>query len=119
VLRSSQELDYCLFILARFRSELREGRDIEDAIGRSVGTAGSAVVFAGITVIVALAGLAVVRIGFLTEMGLAAAFTVGVAVLMALTLLPALMRGIGRRALSRGERREPYRRSADPPRPTG
>ncbi|MFG1994519.1 MMPL family transporter [Actinoplanes sp. NPDC048988] len=97
-------IDYSLFILARVRNELREGRGLEDAIGRAAGTAGSAVVFAGTTVIIALAGLSVVRIGFLTEMGLAAAATVAVAVLMALTLLPALARFMGTRVLPRRER---------------
>ncbi len=97
-------IDYSLFILARVRGELREGRTLQDAIGRAAGTAGSAVVFAGTTVIIALAGLSVVGIGFLTEMGLAAAFTVAVAVLMALTLLPALTGLLGTRILPRRER---------------
>ncbi|WP_432974246.1 MMPL family transporter [Dactylosporangium sp. CA-233914] len=98
-------IDYSLFILARTRHELREGRTLQEAIGRATGTAGSAVVFAGTTVIIALAGLSVVRIGFLTEMGLAAAATVAVAVLMALTLVPALTRSMGSRILPRRERR--------------
>lgn len=97
-------IDYSLFILTRFRSELREGRQVEDAIGRATGTAGSAVVFAGLTVIIALAALSVVRISFITEMGLAAAFAVLVAVLMAFTLLPVLLRCIGHRILPRRER---------------
>ncbi|QFZ20613.1 MMPL family transporter [Saccharothrix syringae] len=97
-------IDYCLFVLARFRAELREGRPLEDAIGRATGTAGSAVVFAGGTVVIALAGLAVVGIGFITEMGLAAAVGVAVAVLMSLTLLPAALKLMGRRALPRRER---------------
>ncbi|PRI10476.1 MMPL family transporter [Leucobacter massiliensis] len=97
-------IDYCLFILARFRSELREGASVEDAIARAVGTAGSSVVFAGATVVIALAGLTVVGITFLGEMGLAAAFAVAVAVLMALTLLPAMLSLMGRRALSRRDR---------------
>lgn len=94
-------IDYCLFILARFRTELAAGRDTTDAIGRAVGTAGSAVLFAGTTVIIALAGLAVVGIPFITEMGLAAAFAVLVAVLMALTLLPAIAAFVGKRATPR------------------
>jgi RND superfamily putative drug exporter len=98
-------IDYGLFILARFRTELREGRTVEEAIARSIGTAGSAVVFAGATVIIALAGLSVVRIPFITEMGIAAAVTVATTVLMALTFLPALMRSMGYRVLSRRERR--------------
>jgi len=98
-------IDYGLFILARFRTELREGRSVDEAIARSIGTAGSAVVFAGATVIIALAGLSVVRIPFITEMGLAAAVTVATTVLMALTFLPALMRSMGYRVLSRRERK--------------
>ncbi|MBB2947405.1 RND superfamily putative drug exporter [Actinoplanes lutulentus] len=98
-------IDYGLFILARFRTELREGRTVDEAIARSIGTAGSAVVFAGATVVIALVGLAVVRIPFITEMGVAAAVTVATTVLMALTFLPALMRSMGYRVLSRRERR--------------
>ncbi|SED57168.1 MMPL family transporter [Jiangella alba] len=84
-------IDYALFIVSRFRHELAVGRDGEEAAGRAVGTAGSAVVFAGLTVMIALAGLFVVNIPMLTEMGLAAALTVGVAVIIALSLLPALL----------------------------
>ncbi|MET9539592.1 MMPL family transporter [Streptomyces sp. NPDC006553] len=84
-------IDYALFIVSRFRAERAEGRTPEEAAGRAVGTAGSAVVFAGLTVVVALAGLAVVNIPMLTKMGLAAAGTVAVAVLVAITLVPALL----------------------------
>ena len=84
-------IDYALFILARYRSELEHTGDREEAVGVSVGTAGSAVVFAGLTVLIALAALSVVGIPFLTAMGLAAAATVLVAVLVALTLLPAIL----------------------------
>ncbi|MCX4981482.1 MMPL family transporter [Streptomyces sp. NBC_00572] len=84
-------IDYALFIVSRFRAERVEGRTPEEAAGRAVGTAGSAVVFAGLTVIVALAGLAVVNIPMLTKMGLAAAGTVAVSVLVAITLVPALL----------------------------
>jgi RND superfamily putative drug exporter len=97
-------IDYGLFVLARFRADLREGREVTDAIGHAVGTAGTSVVFAGFTVIIALVGLAVVNIPFITEMGLAGAFGVLVAVLVSLTLLPALMSFVGRRALPREER---------------
>jgi len=98
-------IDYCLFVLARFRSELAAGHDVHHAIGRATGTAGSAVVFAGMTVIIALVGLSVVGIPFITEMGVAAAFAVLIAVLMAVTLLPALAATIGHRALPRTVRR--------------
>lgn len=101
-------IDYCLFIIARYRAELRDGRTVAESIPRAVGTAGSAVVFAGATVIIALAGLSVVGIPFLGEMGLAAAFAVAVAVAMALTLLPAMLSLMGKRALPKRER---HRRS--------
>jgi RND superfamily putative drug exporter len=94
-------IDYSLFITSRYRQHLGEGLDPEEAVARAVGTAGSAVVFAGITVVIALAGLAVVNIPFLTVMGLAAAGTVAVAVLVAITLLPALLGFAGLRVLPR------------------
>ncbi|MFP3986648.1 MMPL family transporter [Streptomyces sp. E11-3] len=98
-------IDYALFIVSRYRAEISEGRTPEEAAGRAVGTAGSAVVFAGLTVIVALSGLAVVNIPILTKMGLAAAATVAIAVLIALTMTPALLGFAGRRALSRKQRK--------------
>ncbi|MGK5742529.1 MMPL family transporter [Micromonospora sp. URMC 103] len=94
-------IDYSLFITSRYRQNLLEGLPPDEAVGRAVGTAGSAVLFAGATVVIALAGLAVVDIPFLTVMGLAAAGTVTVAVLVALTLQPALLGFAGRRALPR------------------
>jgi len=94
-------IDYSLFITSRHRQHLVDGAEPEDAVARAVGTAGSAVVFAGITVVIALAGLAVVRIPFLTVMGLAAAGTVAVAVLVAITLLPALLGFAGTKILPR------------------
>lgn len=97
-------IDYTLFVLARFRSELREGKTVLESVSRSVGTAGSAVVFAGATVVIALAGLSVVGIPFLTEMGLAAAFGVVVAVAVSLTLLPVILVTVGRRVLPRRHR---------------
>ncbi|MFD7529393.1 MMPL family transporter [Streptomyces sp. NPDC059849] len=90
-------IDYALFIVSRYRSELAEGRRRDDAAGRALGTAGSTVVFAGLTVVIALAGLAVVNIPLLTKMGVAAAGTVVLAVLVALTLVPALLGIAGRR----------------------
>ncbi|MFE7869889.1 MMPL family transporter [Micromonospora humida] len=94
-------IDYSLFITSRHRQHLLEGLTPEEAVGRAVGTAGSAVLFAGATVVIALAGLAVVGIPFLTVMGLAAAGTVSVAVLVAITLAPALLGFAGRRVLPR------------------
>ncbi len=84
-------IDYALFIVHRFRDEIGGGASPEDAASRATGTAGMAVVFAGTTVVVALAGLSVTGIPFLTVMGLCAAGTVVVAVLIAVTLVPALL----------------------------
>ncbi|MEU7159349.1 MMPL family transporter [Streptomyces chrestomyceticus] len=98
-------IDYALFIVSRYRSELAEGREREEAAGRAAGTAGSAVVFAGLTVVIALVGLSVVNIPMLTKMGIAAAGTVVIAVLVALTLIPALLGFAGKRVLSRKARK--------------
>ncbi|MEV5122250.1 MMPL family transporter [Streptomyces decoyicus] len=98
-------IDYALFIVSRYRAEVAEGREREEAAGRAVGTAGSAVVFAGLTVVIALVGLTVVNIPMLTKMGLAAAGTVVIAVLIALTLIPALLGFAGARALPRKARK--------------
>jgi RND superfamily putative drug exporter len=84
-------IDYALFVVSRYREERAKGRTPQEATALAVGTAGSAVVFAGLTVVIALAGLAVVGIPMLTKMGLAAAGAVVVAVLIALTLVPALL----------------------------
>ncbi|MGA6221455.1 MMPL family transporter [Streptomyces umbrinus] len=109
-------IDYALFIVSRYRGELKEGHDPEEAAGRALGTAGSAVVFAGLTVVIALAGLSVIGIKILTDIGLGAAFAVVIAVVIALTLLPAMLGFAGTRisagklktrrmrAVERGER---------------
>jgi putative drug exporter of the RND superfamily len=97
-------IDYALFIVTRYRQELRRGADVGTAISTAVGTAGSAVVTAGLTVVIALAGLAVVGIPFLTQMGVAAALTIVAAVLVALTLVPAVLSFLGHRALPRRQR---------------
>ncbi|MFE2266141.1 MMPL family transporter [Streptomyces griseosporeus] len=97
-------IDYALFIVSRYRAELAEGREREEAAGRAVGTAGSAVVFAGLTVVIALVGLSVVNIPMLTKMGVAAAGTVAVAVLIALTMIPALLGYAGRKVKPAGQK---------------
>ncbi|MFG3272663.1 MMPL family transporter [Streptomyces luteogriseus] len=97
-------IDYALFIVSRYRAELAEGREREEAAGRAVGTAGSAVVFAGLTVVIALVGLSVVNIPMLTKMGIAAAGTVAIAVLIALTMIPALLGYAGRKVKPMGEK---------------
>lgn len=88
-------IDYALFILSRYRSELEHTDDRAEAIGVAVGTAGSAVVFAGLTVVIALGALSLTGIPFLAAMGWGAAATVTIAVLVALTLVPAAL-GIAR-----------------------
>jgi len=95
-------IDYSLFLLSRHRQQLSEGLSPSESAARAVGTAGNAVVFAGTTVVIALAALAVVGIPFLTMMGLAAAATVAVSVLLAVTMVPALMGFAGARLTPRG-----------------
>lgn len=110
-------IDYALFIVSRFRTELVKhigGNDLEPAelaerlkaidvkqrghlAGLAVGKAGSAVVFAGLTVLIALAALSIINIPFLTAMALSAAATVAIAVLVAITLLPAILGAVGTR----------------------
>jgi RND superfamily putative drug exporter len=94
-------IDYSLFIVNRHRTQLLRGMPMQESIARATGTAGNAVLFAGITVIIALAALAVPGLPFLTILGLSAAGTVAVAVLVALTLTPALLGFMGRRVISR------------------
>ncbi|SNR41779.1 putative drug exporter of the RND superfamily [Haloechinothrix alba] len=98
-------IDYALFILSRHRDQLAEGIEVEESIARAVATAGSAVLFAGVTVMIALLALFVAGIPFLTTMGIAAAGAVMIAVLVAVTLLPALMAFAGRRLRPRTPRR--------------
>ncbi|MEU5273665.1 MMPL family transporter [Streptomyces hygroscopicus] len=116
-------IDYALFITSRFRDERARGSEPEEAAGRAVGTAGSAVVFAGATVFIALVGLGVVGIPELTRIGMGGAGAVALAVLVALTLVPALFGhfaervsparakpGVWGRALSRAVRKAPSSR---------
>jgi membrane protein YdfJ len=92
-------IDYALFIISRHRQQLAQGLDVRESIARATATAGSAVVFAGLTVIVALCGLSVVGIPFLTSMGLSAAFTVLAVMLVSITLVPALLGMFGHRLI--------------------
>ncbi|MCR2815136.1 MMPL family transporter [Microbacterium jiangjiandongii] len=84
-------IDYALFIVARHQDQVRAGVEPEESAARATGTAGSAVVFAGMTVLIALIGLAFAGIPFLTVMGIAAAAAVAIAVAVAVTLTPALL----------------------------
>ncbi|GAA5202532.1 MMPL family transporter [Microbacterium jejuense] len=84
-------IDYALFIVARHQDQVRAGEEPEESAARATGTAGSAVVFAGVTVLIALIGLGFAGIPFLTTMGIAAAVAVAIAVVVAITLTPALL----------------------------
>ena len=98
-------IDYALLVVSRYREERAHGHEPAEAAGLAVGTAGSAVVFAGLTVVIALAGLSVIGVPMLTKMGLCAAGAVVLGVLVALTLVPALLGMWPNAVLSRTARR--------------
>ena len=93
-------IDYALFILARHRQNLAEGMPVPEAVGRANATAGLSVLFAGITVVVAVASLQVVGIPMLTAMGWGTALMVAVTMVAAVSLLPGLLGLVGRRVNS-------------------
>ncbi|MGO1231631.1 MMPL family transporter [Glutamicibacter arilaitensis] len=99
-------IDYALFIIHRHRSQLLAGMEVGESIARAVGTSGNAVVFAGLTVIIALAALAVPGLPFLSILGLSAAFTVLCSVLLNITLLPALLSLAGNKLVSKRARKK-------------
>ncbi|MFF9100140.1 MMPL family transporter [Streptomyces rubrogriseus] len=112
-------IDYALFIVSRYREERAKGRTAQEAVALATGTAGSAVVFAGLTVVIALVGLSVVGIPMLTEMGLGAAGAVVVGVLIALTLVPAFLGFWPNAILTRKDRKDrKARRAGATPRET-
>src|SRR4051794_17540329 len=84
-------IDYALFILSRHRQNLASGQSVPVAIGRANATAGLSVLFAGVTVIVAILGLKVSGIPMMTMMGYGSAIMVGVVMLASITLLPAML----------------------------
>ncbi|WFP16058.1 MMPL family transporter [Citricoccus muralis] len=98
-------IDYALFIVNRHRRQLKSGLSVLESAGLANGTSGNAVVFAGTTVVIALAALNITGIPFLGLMGTVGAACVAIAVLVAITLTPALLGWIGHRALSRTERK--------------
>ncbi|MBK6671231.1 MAG: MMPL family transporter [Actinobacteria bacterium] len=97
-------IDYALFLLSRHRDQLAEGMDVVESIARTNATAGQAVVVAGGTVMVAILGLQMAGIPFVAALGYSASIVVAVAVLVAITLLPALLGVAGRRVLRRSDR---------------
>ena len=106
-------IDYALFIVSRHQDQVKNGIPPEESAARAIATAGSAVVFAAITVIIALVGLSVAHIPFLTTMGIAAALAVAMAVLISLTLTPALLGFIGMRVVAKRFRALPEEGAAD------
>src|SRR3989440_1228458 len=90
-------VDYSLFMVSRFREELAHGRNVEEAVAITVATPGRAVIFSGLTVSIGLAGLIFFRINFLRSVGMAGVMVVLLAVLAAITLLPASLSIIGTR----------------------
>ena len=97
-------IDYSLFILNRHRRQLKNGVELNESIALANGTSGNAVLFAGLTVIIALVALNLTGIEFLGLMGTFAAAAIAISVLVALTMTPAMMRIVGMRVLSRKER---------------
>lgn len=97
-------IDYSLFIISRYRTLLQSGYRNKEAAARALGTAGNAVVFAALTVVIALAALSVVSIPFMTTMGLAGASSIAVAALMAITFMPALLGLAGNRIFAKNAR---------------
>lgn len=97
-------IDYALFLLNRHRKQLKQGMELLQSIGLATGTSGNAVVFAGLTVIIALLAMNLTGIGFLGLMGTMASAAILVAILIAITLTPALMSLLGMRLLSKKER---------------
>ncbi len=98
-------IDYALFIVNRHRRQLKDGYAVDESIALATGTSGNAVVFAGSTVVIALLALNVTGIPFLGLMGTVGALCVAIAVLIAITLTPALLSLAGARVLRRSEKR--------------
>lgn len=90
-------IDYSLLIVRRFREELAQGRNVRDAIAWTVATAGEAILFSGLTVIIGLMGMLLLGLQSMTSIGVAGSVVVAVALLAALTLLPALLSILGAR----------------------
>lgn len=90
-------VDYSLFIVSRFREELGRGRTVEEAVAVAIATAGRAVTFSGLTVTIGLLGLVLFNVDFLRSVGVAGVMVVILAVLAAITLLPAVLSVIGTR----------------------
>jgi RND superfamily putative drug exporter len=93
-------IDYSLFIVNRFREELAHGSSVDDAVARSMATAGRAITFSGLTVVIGLAGMFFYQGTFLASMGYAGSLVVAIAVFYGLTFLPAVLALLGPRVNS-------------------
>jgi RND superfamily putative drug exporter len=89
-------IDYSLFIVSRHRQNLDAGMEVEESIGRAIATSGSAVLFAGICVCIAMCGLVLIGIPYVSNLGLIASMFVAITMVTALTLTPALLGAYGR-----------------------
>ena len=107
-------VDYALFIVTRYRQGLQEGKSVEDSVVDAIDTSGRAVMFAGITVCIALLGMFALGVSFLYGVAVAAAIAVAFTVFSALTLLPALLGFMGPRVLSRRSRRKAAAEPTEP-----
>ncbi|MDU6927858.1 MAG: MMPL family transporter, partial [Dermabacter sp.] len=107
-------IDYSLFIVSRHLDQLRSGLDPYESIARATATSGSAVIFAGLTVVIALVGLFITGIPFITVMGVVSAVAVACNVLAALTLLPAILGLFGERIRPKRQRQRTATQASDP-----
>lgn len=111
-------VDYALFIVTRFREGIHDGLTPKEATGRALDTAGRSVIFAGTVVVISMLGLSAVGIKFVAALGIAAAIVVGTAVLVAFTVLPALLTLVGTR-IDKWSVRRPGSKNKAPGEPFG
>lgn len=90
-------IDYSLLVVTRFRESLADGLDVKDAVRHAMNTAGRSVLFAGVTVVIAVLGLLVMGMPLISGVAMGAALAIALTMLAALTLLPALLALVGRR----------------------
>lgn len=98
-------IDYSLFIINKYRTLVLEGYSYKDAAGRAIATAGNAVIFAALTVVIALSALSIVNIPFMTLMGLSGAGTIAIAAMVSISLIPAMLGIAKHRVFSRSSRK--------------
>jgi RND superfamily putative drug exporter len=97
-------IDYSLFIINKYRRLLRDGYSYKEAVSKAIGTAGNAVIFAALTVVIALSALTIVNIPFMSLMGLSGAATIAIAALVSVSFVPAMLGVVGKRVFTRKTR---------------